>query len=332
MVQAHLVAGIALGPQRLLLAARIVGDHLVRRVQNVGCGAVVLLQLDDLAVREVLLELQDVADIRAAPAVDGLIVVTHHAQVALAPGHQPHKLVLGDVRVLILVHQNIVELVLIVLQHRRMLAQQLQRLDEQIVEVQGVVAAKGDFIFFIGLAQLAVAEVVARVLQPLAGREHAVLCVGDRRLDGLRREFLVIELQRLRHALDDRHAIILVVDGKLALVAQLLDVPSQDARAAGVEGGHPGVLAGFAAEGVHALHHLPRRLVGEGDGQNLPRGHAAVDQMGDAAGEHAGLAAARARQNKQRPLRLFDGGALLGIQFVQIIHRFNPFCLNPLVP
>ena len=52
-------------------------------------GAVVLLELDDRRVGVVALEVEDVPEVRAAPAVDRLVVVAHDAQVAVAPRRAP---------------------------------------------------------------------------------------------------------------------------------------------------------------------------------------------------------------------------------------------------
>ena len=57
------------------------GDDGVGGVEDVAGGAVVLLQLHDPAAGEVLVEVEDVAHVGAAPAVDGLVVVAHHADV-----------------------------------------------------------------------------------------------------------------------------------------------------------------------------------------------------------------------------------------------------------
>ena len=114
------------------------GDDLVGRVQNIGRAAVILLQLDHRCVGKVLFKIQDIADIRAAPAIDGLIVVAHHAQVAAFTGNQAHQLILGVVGILIFIHMHILKAALIVFQHRRMLHKQLQGFDQQIVKIQRV--------------------------------------------------------------------------------------------------------------------------------------------------------------------------------------------------
>lgn len=56
------------------------GDYLIRRIKDVGGAAVVLLQLDDGGVGEILFKIENVADIRTAPAVDALIVIAHDAK------------------------------------------------------------------------------------------------------------------------------------------------------------------------------------------------------------------------------------------------------------
>ena len=94
------------GPQVLALALAVVGDHGVGRVEDLLRGAVVLLQADDLRVGVVALELEDVADVGAAPGVDALVVVADHGEVAVLAGEQVGQAVLGVVGVLVLVHQH----------------------------------------------------------------------------------------------------------------------------------------------------------------------------------------------------------------------------------
>ena len=92
-------------------------------------------------------------------------------------------------------------------------------------------------------------------------------------------------------------------------------ITPQDARAQGVEGAHGHVARLLADQRQDALAHLGGGLVGERDGQDLPGPHALdADQVGDPMGQHARLAAARAGQDEQRPLRRGDGAGLLGVE------------------
>jgi hypothetical protein len=70
--------------QRLAEAAGVVGDEARRGGEDVRRRAVVALQPDDLGARKILLEAQDVVDLRAAPAIDRLVVVADAADVAVA--------------------------------------------------------------------------------------------------------------------------------------------------------------------------------------------------------------------------------------------------------
>ena len=66
----HLFAVSILRPQRLALAALVVSDDSVGRVQNVLGRAVVLLQTDSFSTGEIIEETLNILDLRPAPAVD----------------------------------------------------------------------------------------------------------------------------------------------------------------------------------------------------------------------------------------------------------------------
>ena len=63
---------------------------------------------------------------------------------------------------------------------------------------------------------------------------------------------------------------------------------------------------------IDAFTHLTRRLVGEGERQNLPGRNALMKEPSDTTGDDAGLATARAREDQSRPVDM--GGRLeLGV-------------------
>ena len=122
-----LVAARILGPQRLALAPRVARHHRAGGGEDGAGGAVVLLQADDHRVGIVALEVEDVADLGAAPAVDRLVVVADHAQVAVARGEQVGEPVLHRVGVLVLVDQHVQEAVAVAVEHVRVLLEQAHR-------------------------------------------------------------------------------------------------------------------------------------------------------------------------------------------------------------
>ena len=111
------LARAELAPEALLDASRVVLDHRVGGVEDALRGAVVLLQAHDARVREVALEVEDVADVGAAPGVDGLVDVADDEDVAVRVGEQAHDAVLRVVRVLVLVDEQVVERALPALAH-----------------------------------------------------------------------------------------------------------------------------------------------------------------------------------------------------------------------
>ena len=68
--------------------------------------------------------------------------------------------------------------------------------------------------------------------------------------------------------------------------------------------------------------HLARRLVGEGDGEDLVRARpAGVQQVGDAGGQRPGLAGAGAGEHQHRAVERLDRGALVGVERVEVGRR-----------
>ena len=96
--------------QRLVMSQTIVFHQSIRAFQNSVGAAVVVFQTHGLCVREVLCEVDDVFNFRATPAVDGLVVVTNHADVAMRLYQGFDQLKLNTVGVLVFVNLQMVKL------------------------------------------------------------------------------------------------------------------------------------------------------------------------------------------------------------------------------
>ena len=138
LAHVHRVALAQLRPERLVLARAVVGDDRVGRVQDRLRRAVVLLELDHRGVGEVVLEVEDVADVGAAEAVDRLVVVADHRDVAVLLGEQLQPAVLGAVGVLVLVDQHVAERAAVALAHLVEQLEQVHAAEQQVVEVHRV--------------------------------------------------------------------------------------------------------------------------------------------------------------------------------------------------
>ena len=137
----------------------------------------------------------------------------------------------------------------------------------------------------------------------------------DAREDPPRGVELLREVESPKRFAHRRHLIVLVVDDEARGEADGRRLATQDAHAEGVEGRDPARERSPAQEGLGARLHLPRRLVGEGDGQHLVGRHAEVQhEVGDPVGDDPGLAAARPREDQHGALHGPDRLLLLGVQ------------------
>ena len=77
----HFFAEHVFGAQRLAEPAFVVRDEVGGRREDVSGAAVISFQADDLGAGKIVVEAQDVIDLRAAPAVDRLVVIADAADV-----------------------------------------------------------------------------------------------------------------------------------------------------------------------------------------------------------------------------------------------------------
>ena len=289
-------AGV-LGPELLVLARGVARDDRVGGVEDQLGRAVVAFELDDGRVRPVALEVEDVAQVRAAPRVDRLVVVADDRQVAVLRGERLDPQVLGAVRVLVLVDVEVAPALLVLGEDVGRLVEQADGLEQQVVEVE----RPG------GLEALLVAgreagdrpfPVVRGVLAQERRVEHLVLGAADRAEHRARAELAgqrqVLLAQDLLH---QRLLVVRVVDHEPAVDADRRPVLAEDAGAQRVERARLDLATALADEADDPVAELGGGLVRERDGQDPPRRHVLdADQVGDPVGEHAGLAGARARR------------------------------------
>src|SRR5580692_145921 len=129
---------LARGPKVFAFAADVVGDHGGCSLQNVLGGAVVLFEADNLGLGKILLELENVANVSAAPGINRLIFVAHGADVVALAGQHAHEFVLRTVGVLIFVDEQILEAAVVIFAHGCRRLHQASGFEQQVVEIEGV--------------------------------------------------------------------------------------------------------------------------------------------------------------------------------------------------
>ena len=131
----HLAARLLLGIDRFGYLTCILVDQAIGGVHDILGGTVIPFQLEDTATGIKILELQDIIYISASEGIDALGVIPYHADMAVSLAKPLHDQVLGEVRILILIHQYIPEEVPVFLQDGRMIPEQDIGLQQQVVEV-----------------------------------------------------------------------------------------------------------------------------------------------------------------------------------------------------
>ena len=129
------------GAQFLGQPARVHGDAGVRKGQDLRHGPIVRLELVLPSVRISLLEPQDVLEIRAPETVDGLRVIADDADVPVRRSQRVYDRALDRVGVLVLIHQDVLELVGQNAPHVRMLRQENEPRREEVVVVEELALA-----------------------------------------------------------------------------------------------------------------------------------------------------------------------------------------------
>ena len=312
------VALLGAGAQSLAQTARIVGDQGAGRRQNMGGGAVIAFQPHHGGAGEILLEAQDVAHFGPAPGIDALIVVADAADVAVLLRQQPQPQILGDVGVLIFIHQNIMKAALILVQDVRVAQEQGQGVQQQIAEVAGVQAQQALLIQLVQILHASGGELTRRLARQLVGAQPPVLPALNGPHGGVDRPFAPIDALFHHDLFQQAGLVVAVQNGEVAGQPYRFRVTTQDTHGNGVKGAQPNLLGHRADQAGDALAHFAGGAIGEGHRQTGPRlGLAVAQNMGQARSQHLGLAGSRAGQHQNRAVGDGHRLELLRVQPVQ---------------
>ena len=181
---------------------------------------IILLQQNDSRVWIILLKIQNVTHVRAAPTVNRLIRISDDAKIFVFGGKLLRQNVLRDVGVLILVNGNVLETLLITLQNVGIVLKKFHGRENQIVEVQRIILPQLFLIQLVNLRDVFITLCSARIailtylLTKMRGIRQIVLEVGDFKLR-VEKNFLV-KIQFADALLDERFRVAGVVDCKVA--------------------------------------------------------------------------------------------------------------------
>ena len=326
-----------LAPEFFLAARPVVGDDRVGRGQDGLGGPVILFEFDDFCLRIVRLETENIADVGPAPPVDGLVVIAHHADVAMGRCQEPEQFVLKMVRVLVLVDHHVAQPFLIPRQNPGMLAPQAQGQQQQIVEVQGVGGPQRGLVFFehrrepFGVFPGRLGIAVRLVFRHL--KQAVVLHQSDLFDKAVRIKRFLHAVEVLEQTPHHGTDISLRRDGEVLPVAEVRDFGPQHAQAERMERRNDQFPPGPRTdERRHPFPHLARGLVGKGYREDFTGlGDALRENVRNTLRDHAGLAAARPREYQQRSFSVRNRLPLCRIQSGQeCIHESPRLCMSVL--
>jgi hypothetical protein len=202
-----------------------------------------------------------------------------------------------------------------------MFAKQPDVLQQQIAEIGGVENLQPLLIARIELAAFAVGEHRGFAGRHLRGAQPSVLPAVDQAGEHPRRPALVVDALGLQELLQEPDLIVDIEHGEIGFQLHQFGMGAQDAAADRMKRAEPRhAFHRLAQHLAEAQLHLARRLVGEGDGEDFAGpGPPGAQDVGDAAGQHAGFAGAGTRQDQHRPLQRLHRLALLGIEAGEIL-------------
>ena len=124
-----------------------------------------------------------------------------------------------------------------------------------------------------------------------------------------------IQLQLLTDAFHHRLLIFCIINSKIRIIPQPVNIPAQDPYTGRMECADPDALRTISHDLIHTFPHLSGRLISKCDSQNIPRIHSAfIDQMSDPIGEYSRLARSGSRQDQKRSIHMQHRFLLLSIQ------------------
>ena len=291
------------------------------------CGAIVLLQLEDLVIGVVTPEIEDILDVGPPEAIDALGVVAHHTNVFVIGGQLFYDEVLADIGILVFIHEDTFEPVLIFQEYFGKFFQHDVHVEQQVVEVHGIGLPEPALVFCIDLSCLWLAAHLVclrqlSILVILDMVDHACLGRGDAVKDITGLIDFRVQFHLLDNVAEQALGIIRVVNRILGGVANPVAFDAEYPGEDGMKGSHPDIPCLGTNQLGDAIFHFPRCFVGKSERQDVERINAFVDQVSHAVGQHARLAAACTGDHHGRPFSVYNGIDLCLIQLLNEVRFF----------
>ena len=224
--ETHLRAFVIFRPKLFLLAAAVVLNDFICRVKNILRRTVVALKLHHARIRKDLFKIQDIADVGAAELIYALVIVADDAEVLITARKEAHEAELRRICILVFVDHQIPETLLIILQHLGVRLKKLYGLNDQVVEIHGVIFFQAVLIVLVNPGNLPAPPVAPVEGGIFFGRNEFVLRRRNHPEDCFFLQILRIDVLPAEDLLHQRQLIIGIVNGKIPRIAQLVGMAS----------------------------------------------------------------------------------------------------------
>ena len=295
----------AFGPKLFLLSFAVVYNDSVCSVKDVSCTSIVSLQLVFLSFRKILLKVQNVLVVGSSPGIDGLVVISDNSNISVFHGDHGDQLVLKKGSVLELVHHYVSIPVLDLFQDIWPFLEYGDGEKDKVVEVYHVVGLLGQKPFVVDVPYSCA----------FFRQGHATCLVGGEELS----QGTCVVVTKLEATSDDAvtyqgYIVILVIEGEIISISQVLDILLQKSQSKGMEGGGCKALQLLSCGFPDSICHFLGSFVGEGQGKYLAFVYALIKHVGNTVCDHPCLAASGSCNDELRPLYLRGRQALFWIQ------------------
>ena len=135
MQKFYLAALIPLGIALLGNTPFILANERVSSIYNVLCRTIVTLKTENVGLRIILFEVENVLYAGPAEGIDTLSVITHHGNVLMILRKCPKYHILKVIGILILIYQNELELCLNLSKSLRKTCQKAVRIQKDIIKI-----------------------------------------------------------------------------------------------------------------------------------------------------------------------------------------------------
>ena len=288
--------------------AFILFDQTVGSADNGLRRTIILLQFEHFCVRVNLREIENIIDIRSTERVDTLRIIPYHTNTLILFRQLEYDAMLRIVRILILIHQYITELLPVTDQHLRKVTEQNISIHQQIVEIHrsrlpapfpvtGIYITEGwHFGCHVPFISFFIGGISRRRNQVVFGTRNA--CLYHPRFISL-----FVQPHLLDDGADQAFAIRRVINGELGGESDVLCFGTENAGKDGMESAHPQIarplhtyLAGYT------FLHLTRCLIGKGQCQDVPRLIAVLQQISNFISQDTCLSRTCTGYHQRRPV------------------------------